>query len=146
MNLLKLLPDQHLKRRVLVMVLCMAGLAMVYLLQRIDFLAFTGYKINQIEGFLLNRFVRFLLNDFLMLTIIFQLFLSRRYLLFAIYVQVVGFLFLLLPYFLLKLYYPGYNGAMINYLHRIIINPTLLIMLIPALFYQQFLKNNRPRL
>ena len=47
-------------------------------------------------------------------------------------------------YFIIKLNYPAYNGPMINYLHRLIINPTLLLLLIPAFYYQKTVAKKVP--
>ncbi|MFN4947014.1 MAG: exosortase F system-associated membrane protein, partial [Chryseotalea sp.] len=82
---------------------------------------------------------RFIANDFLAIGLVYALFPERKYVLFAFWVQLAGLVFLLLPYFLLKLHYPSYNGPLINFLHRIILNPTLILLIIPAFYWQ---KNN----
>lgn len=121
--------------------LCAAGLAAVYLFQRIDLAALLGLADTKMQRFLVNRTIRFLLNDAFMIGIIYALFREKKYLLFAIWVQLAGIVFLLIPYFILKVRFPNYNGPLINFLHRLILNPTLMILLIPA-FYMQRKKNN----
>ena len=116
--------------------ICVLGLALVYLFQRYDVAAGLGItgKMNQ---FFVNRTIRFFLNDAFMIGLIYALFIERKYIVFALWVQLFGIFFFLLPYFVLKYYFPGYNGPLISFLHRLILNPTLLILLIPAFYYQR---------
>lgn len=86
--------------------------------------------------FFMNRTIRFLVNDLLAIGLIYGLFGERKYVVFALWVQLAGLVFLLLPYSVLKYYWPAYNGPLINFLHRLILNPTLLLLLIPAFYYQ----------
>lgn len=114
-----------------------AGLIVVFVFQDIDVAAFLRLSEIPIRRFLINRMFRFLLNDVLAIGLIYSLFPDRKYVVFAVWTQVIGMVFLLLPYFILKLKFPQYNGPLISYLHRLILNPTLLILLIPAFYYQR---------
>lgn len=125
------------RNRIITGVLCVAGLLLVFLFQRIDLGSMAGIE-SSINRFLFNRTVRFLINDALAIGLIFALFAERRYVIFSIYVQIAGVILFLLPYFILKIYHPSYNGPMISFLHRLILNPTLLMLLIPAFYYQKF--------
>jgi exosortase F-associated protein len=125
--------------RILLGIVASAGLLTFFLLQRIDFASMLYAIENPTYRFLANRFFRFLLNDTLAILLIYALFTERKYVVFALWVQLFGFVFLLLPYFMLKIYWPAYNGPMINFLHRIILNPTLIMLLIPAFYYQRSL-------
>jgi exosortase F-associated protein len=116
---------------------CVAGLVLVFLFQRIDLAGAWHLAHAPIHKFLINRTIRFLVNDLLAIGLIYALFYERKYLVFAVWVQVVGTVLFLLPYFVLKLYFPLYNGPLISYLHRLILNPTLLMLLIPAFYYQR---------
>jgi exosortase F-associated protein len=118
-------------------IICIGGLAAVYLFQRIDLASLSGAGESVTQKFLINRTIRFLLNDAFMIGLIYALFEEKKYLVFALWVQLTGLVIFLLPYFILKLYYPSYNGPMISYLHRLILNPTLLLLLIPAFYYQK---------
>ena len=122
--------------RVAVGVFCVAGLVAVFLFQRWDVAGLIGIETN-INKFLLNRAIRFLLNDVLTIGLIYALFAERKYVIFAVYVQLAGVILFLLPYFILKVYFPSYNGPLISFLHRLIVNPTLLLLLIPAFYYQK---------
>ncbi len=113
------------------------GLVAVYLFQR-DITAWTRtLEISQFAAFATGRAIRFILNDVFTILLIYALFPKRKYVVFAIYTQLFGLLFILLPYLILKYYYPSYNGPLISFLHRLILNPLLLMLLIPAFLYQQ---------
>ena len=71
-----------------------------------------------------------------MIGLIFAIFYKRKYVWFAFGVQVFGFLVVLIPYFVLKLYFHAGNGPMVSFLHRLILNPTLMVLLIPAFWLQ----------
>jgi exosortase F-associated protein len=113
------------------------GLLTLFLFQHIDWASSILYFDESIYRFIWNRTLRFILNDFFAILLVYALFPQRKYVVFAIWVQIAGFIFLLIPYFLLKLSYPKYNGPLINFLHRIILNPTLILLLIPALYWQR---------
>jgi exosortase F-associated protein len=123
--------------RIIVGVGASLGLVVFFLLQQIDFAAYLFPLQDTRWIFIVNRTIRFLVNDFLAIALIYALFVERKYVIFALWVQVAGLVFLLLPYFMLKYRWPTYNGPMINFLHRIILNPTLLLLLIPAFYFQQ---------
>jgi exosortase F-associated protein len=128
--------------RIVICVLSVAGLIAVFLFQQIDVAALIGVEVKS-SRFLINRTIRFLLNDALALGLIYALFHERKYVIFALYVQVAGIFLFLLPYFVLKIYFPRYNGPLISFLHRIILNPTLLMLLIPAFYYQKQLQKRK---
>jgi exosortase F-associated protein len=126
------------KQRIAVGFLCCLGLLLVFLFQRVDVAGATGADFTGIGRFLVNRTIRFLVNDAFAIGLIYALFHSRKYVLFALYVQLFGVVAFLIPYFVLKLYFPAYNGPYLNFLHRLILNPTLLMLLIPAFYYQKY--------
>lgn len=117
-----------------------AGLLIFFLRQRFDFAAMLFNVDDQLIRFLINRTIRFFINDAFAVLLIYALFGERKYVVFALWVQIVGVIFLLIPYFILKVNFPSYNGPLINFLHRIILNPTLVLLLIPAFYYQQRLQ------
>lgn len=112
------------------------GLAAVFIFQQLDLAAAMGVK-ESLSRFFVNRTIRFFLNDLFTIGLIYALFSERKYVLFALYVQVAGVILFLIPYFILKWYLPAYNGPLISFLHRLILNPTLLMLLIPALYLQR---------
>ena len=122
--------------RILIGILSIVGLVMVFLFQQFDVAGLIGLQ-EKLSRFYFNRTVRFLLNDALALGLIYSLFRERKYVIFALYVQIAGVIFILIPYFILKVYLPRYNGPLISFLHRLIMNPILLMLLIPAFYYQR---------
>jgi exosortase F-associated protein len=131
------MPKQDLTRRWSIGVACAAGLVLVFLFQRLDVAGALHLATVPVYKFLINRTVRFLLNDLLAIGLLYALFYERKYVVFALWTQLAGTALFLVPYFALKLYFPSYNGPLISYLHRLILNPTLLLLLIPAFYYQR---------
>jgi exosortase F-associated protein len=123
--------------RVLVGLLSVSALIIIYLFQQTDIAAKIGIRGSAIDHFLFNRTIRFLLNDLFAIGLIFSLFVERKFVLFSVYVQLAGLVLFLIPYFILKIQFPAYNGPLISFLHRLILNPTLLLLLIPAFYYQK---------
>jgi exosortase F-associated protein len=112
------------------------GLTVIFLFQGID-----AASLFNISGgtskFIFNRTIRFLLNDAFAISLIYALFGKQKYVIFSIWVQLFGVVMFLVPYFILKIQFPKYNGPLISYLHRLILNPTILLLLIPAFYYQR---------
>ncbi len=112
-----------------------AGLLLLFLFQRINLAAMLHLD-DTTAMFIFNKTFRFVVNDVLMIGIIFSLFAQKRFILFALAVQVIGIVFVLIPYFVLKLYFHTGNGPLVSFLHRLILNPTLMALLIPAFWLQ----------
>lgn len=121
--------------RIAIAALSLLGLVCVFLFQQTNVASWFG--VDSPAAFYFNRTIRFLVNDGLTILLIWALFGKRRYVLFSIWVQVFGFFIFLLPYFALKSFYPSYNGPLLSFIHRLILNPTLLLLLIPAFYYQE---------
>jgi exosortase F-associated protein len=111
------------------------GLLSLFLFQKTNVAGFIGID-GGTARFIFNKTFRFVLNDILMIGLIYALFTQKRFVLFALVVQVLGIVFVLLPYFILKLYFHTGNGPLVSFLHRLILNPTLMILLIPAFWLQ----------
>jgi exosortase F-associated protein len=122
--------------RVTIGFLCVGGLVAVFLFQHVNGAAIIGVH-GKTAMFLVNRSIRFLLNDVFAIGLIYAIFVQRKYVIFSLWVQVAGMVLILIPYFILKIFFIGYNGPLISFLHRLVMNPTLLILLIPAFYYQQ---------
>ena len=116
-------------------ILSIIGLLSVYLFQHADVASWLNVSDSTIK-FLVNKSLRFLINDAMMIVLIYALFYHKKYVYFALWVQLAGVVFILLPYFLLKLVFHTGNGPLVSFLHRLVINPTLLLLLIPAFYYQ----------
>ncbi|MFN7791875.1 MAG: hypothetical protein ACK5NM_04935, partial [Cyclobacteriaceae bacterium] len=83
------------------------------------------------------------LNDFFMLLLLAGWFRSRSVLQLAFAVQLIDFFLLLPVYLLVKLNLEGdveISSPLLSQFHRLIVNPTLMILLIPAVYFQRFIK------
>ncbi len=123
------------------------GLVSVYVLQRklfyvLPFQIELGpqvYDRDSIDtwSFILSKVIRFVLNDFFAILIINALFPAKKYLRFAVLVFFLGFLILLPAYLILFLGYFEESFTYINHIHRLVMNPVLMMILIPAFYLQQ---------
>ncbi len=93
--------------RILVGVICVSGLISVFLFQRFDVAGLLGVAESSINRFLINRTIRFFLNDTFAIGLIYALFAERKYVIFSLYVQLAGLILFLIPYFILKIYFPA---------------------------------------
>lgn len=129
-------------------------LAMMYQLQNLNFLkVLTGtspseamIKDNALVTsgqFIFNKCLRYILNDLAGIGLIYAIFNEKRYARFAFLVMIFGFLVLLPIYLVLSLYFYQELTVILHYYHRLVVNPTLLMLLIPAFFYQKSLEKNQ---
>lgn len=118
-------------------VIASMGLVVIFVFQQLNIAAMAGLTDVPAHQFVINRLIRFIVNDAFALLLIFSIFSERKYLVFAMWVQLTGMVVFLFPYLIVKLYYPGYNGPLISFVHRLIVNPTLLLLLIPAFMLQK---------
>lgn len=132
------------QKRGIILSAAVAILVLVYLFQHLNYIAILlGQNVQNVGPktvFSINKTIRFIINDTMTVLVIYAVFYNRKYVVFAIAVQVFGLLVLLPTYLVFKWHYPGYNGPMINYLHRLTLNPVLLMMLIPVFMFQRKLR------
>lgn len=121
--------------------LALTGLALIYLFQYTDFLWLaTGRRFGQEYHFISNRMTRILVNDSCMLLLIYAIFRDQKAVRLAFFIQLID-LFVLFPiYLLLKL--PGegvseLSSPFLSQFHRLIVNPTLMVLLIGGIYYQK---------
>jgi exosortase F-associated protein len=115
--------------------IAVAGLLALFLFQRFDWSFWTTAP--AIQKFVINRSIRFIVNDILGTLLVLALFGKRKLVIISIYVQVLGLIFVLVPYFILKMNYPAYNGPLLSFLHRLILNPVLIYLLIFFFWFQE---------
>lgn len=127
---------KDLRWRIILSVFALICLIAIFVWQRINIAAYLGVN-DGIAQFLVNRSIRFFLNDALTILLLYAIFYNRKSVLFAVYVQLAGTLFLFIPYCLLKITFPIYDGPLISFLHRLVINPVILLLLIPALYLRE---------
>lgn len=121
---------------------CLAGLLVIYLSQRFDY---TGLFVADSTrypnlSFVLNRVVRLVLNDTICLVLIREFFADSRFTRIGLKVFFVE-LFVLLPLYLtVKLYTEGpteISSPLLSPIHRMIVNPLLMIILMVGFYYQK---------
>ncbi|MTI38858.1 exosortase F system-associated membrane protein [Fulvivirga lutimaris] len=128
-------------KRHIIIAISIVGLVLVYLFQR-DIQSFFNQAFDsKYVSFALARSTRFVINDLLVVLLIYGLFGKRKYVIFALYVQIAGIALVLIPYLIIK-YYTSYNGPLVSYMHRLIVNPLLMLLLIPAFYYQNNIAKN----
>lgn len=136
-DLLRSFPSQSLW----LMAISVAGLATVFLFQNTDILNLcTNCTFHPYTHFVVRKAIRVLLNDTFMLLFIHALFRDQSVTRLALYIQVVDTLVLLPIYLVIKLSYEGdaeISMPLLSQLHRLIVNPTLMVLLIPAVYYQR---------
>ena len=138
-------------RRIGAIVLGCAGLVSVYLFQdqlfNDPFNNFIydpvadNYPEFSVIQYVLLKVLRFVLNDGFAILIIFGLFGPGKYVKFAAYVFLFGFFIPLPLYLILVLAFYRDSYTYLNHLHRIVLNPVLMMLLIPA-FYAQNLRSS----
>ena len=126
------------------------GLILVYIFQHyLDFYSvlfefsaphyidYTTFHNVQPFPFIVNKVFRYLLNDLFSIAIIYGIFYEAKYARFAVYVMFFGLLVLLPLYITIFLSKPEGFSSMLSHLHRVVMNPVLMMLLIPAFFYQR---------
>lgn len=123
------------------MAIAIVGLAFVFLFQRVDVLnVCDSCAFHPYTHFAVKKILRVLLNDSFMLLFIHALFRDAAVTRLAWYVQIVDTLILLPVYLIIKLTYEGdaeISTPLLSQLHRLIVNPTLMVLLIPAVYYHR---------
>jgi exosortase F-associated protein len=119
-----------------------AGLLAVYFFQRWDALAaITGNSFHSYVHFAFNKSLRLILNDLCMLWIIHLWFQNTSITRLAFWIQLMDTLGLLPLYLILKLMWEGdseISSPLLSQFHRLIVNPTLMILLFPAIYVQRW--------
>ena len=126
--------------RVILACFAVTILATTYLFQRMDCATMIG--IDSLNGkFIFNKSIRFLLNDGACLLLVIAFFNKPNYLRISAWVFLVEFVFLLPLYFVLKLWLEGnseISSPLLSQLHRMIVNPLLMIVLVMGFVYQDY--------
>src|SRR5690606_7807853 len=92
-------------------------------------------------AFVVNKTCRLLLNDLACLLLIMAIFRERNYLQLAFYIFLFEVLILLPFYFLIKLTFEGdseVSSPLLSQIHRVIVNPLLMFLLMAGFFYQRY--------
>lgn len=115
------------------------GIVLTYLFQ--DFTFLEPLNVSDESQFIIRKTFRVVLNDVFMLMIINAWFRDWKVTRLAIVIQVIDGVVLLPVYLIIKLSMEGtteISSPLFSQFHRLIINPTLMILLIPAVYFQKF--------
>ncbi|MBL7849438.1 MAG: exosortase F system-associated protein [Cyclobacteriaceae bacterium] len=137
-------------RRNIIVAGAFLGLFLVYIFQRIDYLGWVagwaGQSPSETSSFVVNRVTRLVINDLLCVALVSAFFRDQRFTRLAWWVFLFE-LFVLLPlYLILKLSAEGpteLSSPVFQPLHRMIVNPLLMIILIAGMYYQRRHESNR---
>lgn len=135
-------PQSKLAVKVALILFAVTILAMVYLFQRIDLVsvAVGEGSLDPYFSFVVNRVLRLIVNDLACFVIIYSLFEEKKYLKLAFWVFLVELLVILPLYLIVKLSTEGdseISSPLLSQVHRLVVNPTLMILLIGGFFYQK---------
>jgi exosortase F-associated protein len=118
-------------------------LACTYVFQHFPYATYLGVHESTSPNltFIVNRIVRMVLNDSACLLLIYALFRERKYLRVAFLVFCMELLIILPVYLTVKLYLEGpseISSPLLSQVHRLIVNPMLMIILIFGFYYQRW--------
>ena len=133
-------------RMILIIGAGLFALALVYVFQRTNYglLIFQAFDMAPNENwiFAINKTLRLLVNDLVCFLMIFSIFKEKNCRQVAMVVFMIELLVIMPIYLLLKL---GLEGAseisspLLSFIHRLIVNPTLMVLTGMALAYQKFI-------
>lgn len=134
--------------RIVILVLALLTLAVVFLFQEFSYIALLsslfGLDVRSFPPnaiFVVNKTIRLIVNDLACMAMIFVIFRGRVYLRMSLYVFLFELIILLPAYFAVKLTLEGdseISSPLLSQFHRLIVNPTLMILLMAGFFYQRF--------
>lgn len=116
-------------------------LVLVYLFQRFSYADLISDAMPPNLVFIINKTVRLILNDLACMLLIYALFQRKSYLVVAFYVFLFELLVLLPVYFVVKLSLEGdseISSPLLSFVHRLIVNPMLMFVLMAGFLYQKF--------
>lgn len=143
-------PNNKLDTRTWLMLIAgLIGLALVYIFQRFNY----GQLLLQVMGiqggenliFIVNKSIRLLLNDTIGCLMIFAVFKERKERQIALVIFMIELVVILPAYLIIKLTWEGsseISSPLLSFIHRLIVNPTLMVMTGIALAYQKFVYPN----
>jgi exosortase F-associated protein len=121
--------------------LAVAGIGAMFLFQGFDWLSVLfGIEAHPYVHFVVKRFMRLFINDTFMLLLIYAWFDDKSITQLAWKLQLVDTFILLPLYLVLKLTLEGdseISSPLLSQFHRLIVNPTLMILLIPGVYFQR---------
>ncbi|WP_370688780.1 exosortase F system-associated membrane protein [Fulvivirga ulvae] len=127
-------------RRMVLIFACITALAGSYIFQREIHGWLKVFELSDFSAFAIGRSIRFFTNNLLVILLIYGVFGKKKYVVFSMYILIIAIVFILVPYIIIKSY-TTYNGPLISFLHRLLVNPLLMLLLIPAFLLQENYSN-----
>jgi len=128
-------------------------LLLVYVFQRVSYAGILNTMLPESLSishpytvFIINRTIRLIINDGACMLLIWSLFGEMKYLAAAFVVFLIELLIILPIYFMVKLNLEGaseISSPLLSQIHRIIVNPLLMVILILGFYYQKVTSNRR---
>jgi exosortase F-associated protein len=142
-------------KRYILLGFALLALVLIYLFQRISYADILNSILPEIleirnpnPVFIFNRIIRLILNDAACMVIIWAVFQQTKFLKAAFLVFLVELLIILPAYFIVKLSLEGdseLSSPLLSQIHRIIVNPLLMFLLMIGFIYQKLNPNPSPR-
>jgi exosortase F-associated protein len=133
--------------RVVLIATSIVGLAMVYVFQRVNyFYFFCPDCTSGTIAFIFNRATRLLLNDLLCIVLIYAIFEKSKYVKAATVILLIELCVMLPLYLWIKLSVEGdseISSPLLSQIHRLIVNPMLMFVLMAGFYYQKYFSSNR---
>ena len=132
-----------LRVRISMVAFAMIALFLIYLFQGLNYVQ--GFNLSPNSTFVANRTIRLILNDSLCMVLIAALFQKHSCLRLAGIIFMIELLIILPAYLLIKLSLEGpseISSPLLSPIHRMIVNPLLMIILIGAFYYQKYFSSS----
>ncbi len=134
------------KTKILYSIIAITTLIALYIFQRFNYAEIFSHSFTPNTQFIINRTIRFVLNDLAVILLIYAIFNNKQLLKIAFGIQLIEMLIILPLYFCFKLSLEGaseISSPLLSFVHRIVVNPIIMLLLIPAFWFQsQHLNSN----
>jgi exosortase F-associated protein len=131
-----------LRSRVLMAGISASGLVLIYVFQQANYFHWIfPVVVSPNTVFIFNKTVRLVGNDILCVILIHALFEKKKFVKMAFLVLLTELLIILPLYFWIKLGMEGdseISSPLLSQIHRLIVNPMLMFILIAGFYYQKF--------
>ncbi len=128
------------KTRILYSIIAITTLIALYIFQRLNYAELISLTFNPNTQFIINRTIRFIFNDLAVILLIYAIFNNKELIKIAFAIQLLEMLIILPLYFHFKLSLEGateISSPLLSFIHRIVVNPIIMLLLIPAFWFQR---------
>jgi exosortase F-associated protein len=131
----------------LVLAVGVFGLGLVYVFQRTNYASIIFQEVGAAPpspnvAFMCNKILRLVLNDLICIFVLFRLFTEKSFRQIAMFIFVVELVVILPLYFVIKLNLEGaseISTPLLSFMHRLVVNPTLMVLTGVSFAYQKFI-------